>query len=271
MQVIGLCRFSYPAVGGFQVEHDTTEDRIAFLYAEHRLEERFRLFETVALPCLRAQTDQDFQLIVVIGDQLPAHHQERLRSLCAGIPQIRIEAHPPRRHRDLMKEILNDARLNPAEPCLQFRHDDDDAFSLDFIARLRRAAEDAHPICRDHRAVAFDWNHGYIAELSASGIAAGELYRPFYVAALGVHIQGNDPLTIMNFMHERLPRFMPALTFNEPHMWVRTHNGYNDSRQKPVKSFEVTPLSAEDEQRFHSRFAIHAGDVRRIFADTPPR
>ena len=26
MQAIGLCRFSYPALGGFQVGHETTED-----------------------------------------------------------------------------------------------------------------------------------------------------------------------------------------------------------------------------------------------------
>ena len=40
MQVIGLCRFSYPAIGGFQVEHDSIEERIAFLYAEKRLPAR---------------------------------------------------------------------------------------------------------------------------------------------------------------------------------------------------------------------------------------
>ena len=37
MQVIGLCRFSYPAIGGFQIEHETLENRIGFLYAEDRL------------------------------------------------------------------------------------------------------------------------------------------------------------------------------------------------------------------------------------------
>ena len=127
MQVIGLCRFSYPAIGGFQVEHDSIEERIAFLYGEARLEERFRLFETVALPCLRAQTDPDFDLIVVIGDSLPAHHEARLRDLVAGMPQVRIEKHPPMPQRAVMKDILNKARRDPDKPCLQFRYDDDDA------------------------------------------------------------------------------------------------------------------------------------------------
>ena len=71
MQAIGLCRFSYPALGGFQVEHETIEERIAFLYQYERLEERFRLFEAIALPCLRAQTDPDWGLVIIIGDQFP--------------------------------------------------------------------------------------------------------------------------------------------------------------------------------------------------------
>ncbi|EAQ04069.1 hypothetical protein OB2597_08004 [Pseudooceanicola batsensis HTCC2597] len=271
MQVIGLCRFSYPALGGFQVEHDSVDDRIAFLYAEHRLEERFRLFETVALPCLRHQTDPDFLLIVVIGDQLPARHRRRLETLTADIPQIRIEAHPPRRHRDVMKEIINDARGSRSAPCLQFRHDDDDAFALDFVARLRQAAEAGHAICRDNRTVAFDWNRGHIAEISAAGIAAGPIYRPFYVAALGMHVRAGDGLTIMNFMHERLPQFMPALSFPDDEMWVRTHNTYNDSRQKPVKAFAVAPLTPAEEETFRARFAIDADHVRRVFGQAPGR
>ncbi|WP_236640739.1 glycosyltransferase, partial [Sulfitobacter sp. HI0023] len=87
MQAIGLCRFSYPAIGGFQVGHESMADRIAYLYAEERLEERFRLFETVALPCLRAQTDPDFELIVVIGDSLPAPARARLEALLEDLPQ----------------------------------------------------------------------------------------------------------------------------------------------------------------------------------------
>gem|GEM_PF-2312964 len=30
MQVIGLCRFSYPAIGGFQVEHDRVHCMLRF-------------------------------------------------------------------------------------------------------------------------------------------------------------------------------------------------------------------------------------------------
>ncbi len=266
MQTIGLCRFSYPALGGFQVEHDTVEDRIVYLYEHERLEERFQLLEAVALPCLKQQTDPDFELIIVIGDSLPKPHVDRLQDLIADMPQARLHKEPPRNQREVMKEILNNARRDPSAPCLQFRYDDDDAVALDFIERLRTAAEDCAPLLEKHKSVAFDWNRGYVAELGPDGISAVEIFRPFYVAALGMHIRGDCPLTIMNFAHEKIPQFMPAITFSDEAMFVRSHNGYNDSRQKPVKAVPVTPLSAQLEATFRDRFAIDIDQVRKVFS-----
>jgi len=142
MQVIGLCRFSYPALAEFQVGHETPKERIDYLYAAERLEERFALFETVALPGLRAQTDLDFDLFIVVGDQMPPAALARLEMLIADLPQALIVAQPPRPQREVMKEILNGARRNPSQPCLQFRFDDDDVVAVDFIARLLRIAQD---------------------------------------------------------------------------------------------------------------------------------
>ena len=267
MQAIGLCRFSYPALGGFQVEHDSTAERIAYLYQDARIEERFCLFETVALPCLRAQTDQDFSLIIVIGDQFPKHHEARLKAMVADIPQILIHKEPPRNQREVMKEILNEARLYPGEPCLQFRYDDDDAVSIDFIKKLRKAAQDCAPLLAQHKSVAFDWNKGFIAEFSAAGISATEVFRPFNVAALGMYVKGNCPQTIMNFSHVKLPQFMPTISFPDPAMFVRSHNAFNDARQKPVKSERVTPLTADQEAMFGSRFSIDVDAVRQAFSN----
>ena len=266
MQIIGLCRFSYPAYGGFQVEHETIEERIAFLYGEQRMEERFQLMESVALPCLKEQTDQDFELIIVIGDSLPKHHSDRLHDLCAGIPQIRIHTEPPRKQRAVMKEILNAARRDPSQPCLQFRHDDDDAVSVDFIERLRTTASDCSGLVAKNRTVAFDFNRGYVAEVGANGIAATEIHRPYYVASMGMYVEGDCHLTIMNFAHEKIHRFMPTVTITDAPMFVRTHNGFNDSRQKPVKDIPVEALTLEQEGEFFARFAMDSDHIRRVFS-----
>lgn len=264
-QVIGLCRFSYPAIGGFQVDHETIEERIAYLYNDARLEERFRLFEAVVLPSLRAQTDPDFELIVVVGDQMPAHHLARLKALIDDLPQARMHAEPPRPQREVMKQILNAARRDFSQPCLQFRCDDDDAVAVDFIEQLRKAANDCAGLTRQHKSVAFDWNKGFIAEYSDKGISAAEIFRPFDVAALGMWVKGDCHLTIMNFAHNKINRFMPSVSFDEPRMFVRGHNASNDSRQKPVKDVPVKPLTFAQAEQFQKRFAIDIDAVQRIF------
>lgn len=266
MQAIGLCRFSYPALGGFQVGHETTEQRIAYLYDEARLEERFRLLETVALPCLKAQTDSDFSMVFIVGDQFPEQHMARLESLIEDLPQAVIHREPPRRHREVMREVLNAARIHPKEPCLQFRYDDDDAVSVDFIAHLRRAVERSAGLIKDERSVAFDWPKGYVAEFDATGIRAAEIYRPLNVAALAMYVKGGSPLTIMNFAHEKLPRFMPTVTLPDAAMFVRSHNGSNDSRQGIAQQVQVAPLNAEGAALFRERFAIDEDHVRQVFS-----
>ncbi|WP_323767425.1 putative rhamnosyl transferase [Marinovum sp.] len=270
MQVIGLCRFSYPALGGFQVEHDSVEDRIAYLYGAERMEERFRHFEAITLPGLKAQTDGDFTFLIVIGDQLPQPHLDRLHDLVADFPQARIVAQPPREHRPVMAEILNDARADLGHPCLQFRHDDDDAVGVTFVQRLREAAADCPGLLRDHRLVGFDFNRGYIARPDSGGLLAQETVTPYWGVALAMAVKPWARHTIMNFGHNRLNRFMPTVTFTHEPMFVRGHNDHNDSRQgEKVTKVKLRRLDAAGEQAFDQDFAISSDRVRAIFAGTP--
>ncbi|KIC24486.1 putative rhamnosyl transferase [Leisingera sp. ANG-M6] len=267
MQVIGLCRFSYPAIGGFQVEHETMAERIAYLYSDARMEERFRLFETVALPSLRAQSDPGFDLIIVTGDSLPRQHSDRLRDLTSDMPQVQIVAQPPRRHREVMKELLNSARKDPHQPCLQFRFDDDDAVAGEFIERLRETAADCAPLLAKTDTAAIDFNRGYIAEFSADGIAASEpAVRPYFTAALAMYAAGGCRKTIMNFAHNRIHHHMPTVTVTDVPMWVRSHNRFNDSRQDRAKPVEVTRLTPKQEREFATVFGIRADRVRAAFS-----
>ena len=112
MQVVGFCRFSYPAEGGFQVEHEDIATREAYLYSAARMDERFRHFETICLPGLKAQTDPDFTFLILVGSSLPAELRARLEAARAQTPEseqeliaealapkeaapARKEAHPP--------------------------------------------------------------------------------------------------------------------------------------------------------------------------------
>ncbi|KUJ79113.1 putative rhamnosyl transferase [Ruegeria profundi] len=266
MQVLGLCRFSFPALGSFQIEHETLEDRRRHLYDPKRLEERFRLFETSTLPCFREHTDEDFQLLVVVGDCLPRSAFERLTDLTADIKQIRIlqkSAETDKSHRHIMKDILNAARTDPAQPCLQFRHDDDDAVSVDFVERLREAVEDCKPLMARNRTVGIDFNKGFVARMDANGIRAEETFKSLLGVGLGMYVSGGCKQTIISFTHHRIGRFMPVVSYPDAPMWVRTLNGSNDSWGARNSTKDLPALSPEQEGEFIARFAIDQKAVRR--------
>ncbi len=269
MQVIGLCRFSYPALGGFQVEHSSLEERIAYLYDPKRLEERFRTFEAFTLPALKAQTDPDFTFLIVIGESLPNAYRRRLEALVADMPQAVIQAHPPEQHRQMMQYAINSVRHFDQEPCLQFRMDDDDAVAVDYVAKLRAAAQDVRKLSRQYRHFAIDFNQGFIARPGPDGIAATPTNAPYTTAALALVIKPNVNLTIMNFAHAKVGQKMPTVTFSGEDMLVRGHNDFNDSRQKSgVKPVKLTLLDAEGEAHFRNRYNIDANRVREIYQGT---
>lgn len=266
MQVIGFCRFSYPAEGGFQVEHDSLAARQAYLYAPARIEERFRHFETVCLPGLKAQSDGDFTFLILVGDTLPEIHMERLMALVEDFPQAVIVPRASGPHRKVCQEVINTAR-DPGRPCLQFRHDDDDAVSVDFVRTLRAAASDCAVLLAKHRLVGFDWNRGFVARPDSDGLRGEETVTPYWGVAQAVAVQAGVRQSIMNFGHAKINRFMPTVTFTDTPIYVRGHNDHNDSRQKKhVKPVRLPRLDAEGEARFRALFAIDADHVRRVFA-----
>jgi hypothetical protein len=266
MQVIGFCRFSYPAEGGFQVEHDDIEARKAYLWSTARMEERFRHFETICLPGLKAQTDPDFIFVILVGEDMPECWLQRLVDLTENMPQARIEPRPPAPHRKICQRVMNDVR-DMSQPCLQFRHDDDDAVAVDFVAHLRAAARDCAPLLAQHKIVGFDWNRGYVARPDADGISAEPNVTPYWGVAQAIAVQAGVRQSVLNFSHNKLNRFMPTVTFTEPEMFVRGHNDHNDSRQKAhVKPVTLPRLDATGEALFAQRFAIEADHVRRVFS-----
>ncbi|SLN16562.1 hypothetical protein TRL7639_00321 [Falsiruegeria litorea R37] len=267
MQVIGICRFSYPGQGGFQVEHETLEDRIAYLYSPERMDERFKTFEAFTLPPLRAQTDDDFTFLVVIGESMPDVYRQRLEALLEEIPQAVVQAHPPGRHRKVMQNAINSVRRFDNEPSLQFRMDDDDAVARRYVECLRDAAQDIRKLSRKHREIAIDFNQGFIATAGSAGISAKATNGPYTTAALALMFKPSNRLSVMNFSHVKVAQKMPTVTFTGEDMLVRGHNEYNDSRQKPgVKKIQLDPLDDLGEEHFREVFNIDADLVRDLYS-----
>ena len=268
MQTIGICRFSYPAIGGFQVTHADTAAREAYLYDPRRMEERFALFETLTLPPLRAQTSKNFTLAVVVGESLPRSYRDRLDALLADLPQAVVLALPSLPHRKAMQTTINDLRTAAAdEYCLQFRMDDDDAVACDFVERLRQSGRDLQRMAQRHGTVALDYCRGFIVRAGPSGLMAAPTDAALSAAGLGVLIKPKLKTTIMNYGHQNIGNVMPVVRFTNPHMMVRSHNSHNDSRQKPTaRRVSLLPVDPDAEQMFRDRFNIDADHVRAVFS-----
>jgi hypothetical protein len=270
MQAIGICRFSYPGDGGFQVAHETLQERIDYLYAPTRMEERFATFETMMLPPLRAQTDDDFKLLIVIGDSLPNHYRERLQAAIKDLPQAVIKAYPPGPHRKTMQDAMNDVRKRDNAPCLQFRMDDDDAVACTFVERLREVAADVQSFAAKERHIAIDFNQGYIARPSAAGLSVAATATPYTTAALALMFPPKVHLSVMNFAHAKVAQKMPTVTVTGEDMLIRGHNDHNDSRQASgIRAPKLTPLDTAGKALFKATYNIDADTVAQAFSKLP--
>ena len=246
MRTVGICHFSYAGEGGFKVGHEDHAALEAFLYGEARMEERFRLFEAITLPCVARQTDPDFTFLIVTGTGLPAHHLARLQKLTSNIPKCVIKQYPPRPHRRIMKKAVNDWRGEPTEPCLQFKLDDDDAMALTFVEKFKQAAVDLSSITARHNSVAVDFNQGYVSTAGPKGVKLWAYHYAYSAIALG--------------------KIMPTLTLTGEDMMMRGHNGFNDSRLKGRKNvFDYQPMDAEKTAHIRTTFGINDDHVRSVF------
>ena len=269
MEVIGLCRFSYSGIGGFQVEHGSVQERMDYLYQPDRMEERFRTFEGMTLPSLKRQTDPDFTLLIVIGDSLSAEHRSRLQSLVSDLPQAVIKSYAPGPHRKVMQSAINDVRRFDGSPCLQFRMDDDDAVALSFVQKLRAVANDLRAFAGRHRHIAIDFNQGFIVRPGPLGLWAAQSKLPFTTAALALMVRSDVRMTIMNFAHSKIGKKMPTVTLTGEDMFIRGHNDFNDSRQKEgIKPLKLERLEEDAEKYVRDIFAVDSEHVRQLYAGT---
>ncbi|MBA3910037.1 MAG: hypothetical protein C0524_09140 [Rhodobacter sp.] len=81
--IIGHIRFSYYGYTDTFLKPDADDAALARLYDETRMARRFFLFERLTLPSLRAQTDQNFHILIMSSDAMPEVYKERLRQVTA--------------------------------------------------------------------------------------------------------------------------------------------------------------------------------------------
>jgi len=231
LQVLGLCRFSYPAeLEGFQTRHATMEERRAALYAPERLETRLFWFEHIALPGLRAQTRDDFTLLLLLGEDMPQPWHDRLLAMIADVPQIRPVYRPTGPHRLVYREILQAARDPGAKMVAEFRLDDDDAVAVNYVQMIRRAVPQIRPLFRAKGRVALDQGKGVVVAADGADITLTPVLSHCWAAALTVFLKPGDEACVMDFPHQKVWQRMPLISHTDQLMFLRGAHATNDSK-----------------------------------------
>lgn len=213
------------------------------LYAPGRLARRFAAFETLCLPSIRAQTDPDFSFWLLTSPEMPAHWLDRLRDLCAGVPQIRLIVSDRRDTQNALREHLNAAADGAGRPVIQFRVDDDDAFSRHHVARIRRHARRFD----DLPGFAISYPSGLIVgSYEGEPVSFWRAHQPFLGAGVAVRMRGPGR-SIYAFNHFQLPKHFPGFTDIEGFGYVQTRWDEGDSVATIVARFPkwFTRLSPE--------------------------
>lgn len=257
LQLLGLCWFSYPALQDFQTQHADLEARKAALYAPGRLDLRLMWFRHILLPAIRAQTDPEFTLLLLLGEDLPEPWRGLLLEAVGDVRQIVPVFRPPLHHRAVCREVLMEARDARADWVAEFRLDDDDAVAVDFVERARRDfAAHVRGLAEEHGSALLDYQRGVVLEAGAEGIALHPLVARCWAAGLCLIYPPSEESSLMDYPHHRVWWRMPCVSRPEAAMFVRGVHRTNDS---PINLREGVTLKmgpAAVRRVLATRFAI---------------
>lgn len=232
IQALGICRWSYPAApGAFNTgSSEGLEGIRRAMYDPVRIALRLFYLEHIVLPPLRNQTDQDFEVILLMGDQLPEVPRRRVLELIDDIPQIKpVFAEEGRKHKDICRELMTAARDPEVRAVAEFKIDDDDAVALDFVERTRLMFDGAKGLFRDGGRLGVDFNRGFVLQTEATGIkvryVSARAWSPGYV----LFVRPRAKLCLLDYDQTRLWRRITTISYPKAPMFIRGVHGSNDS------------------------------------------
>jgi hypothetical protein len=252
MKIYGHCRFSYFGRSDTGRAVGSLEDAQRLLWNPERMAVRFHLFETITLPSITAQTDQDFQLVITTSTAMPDQYQERLDNLVTDHKNIRILRTERGNINAALKEVMIEASNGRKDRAVHFRLDDDDAVSVGYVARLR-AVSGGQP---DDTMITFPKGvMGFIDD----GIAR---HRAFGKHAIAIGLALVKPpgghVTPMAIQHRAYSAHKP--TFSDPtfvayHYTRHSTNNTNGYDKTVHRSGGVVDTVARNSRKIHPEFA----------------
>ena len=230
VQTMVVVRFSYVADAGFKLSSEGLDGIRRTLYEPARLERRFRLFEALALPSLAAQSDPDFTLVVLVGEDFPTHARMRMERLIDPFQDAHLVALPPYNNYKGTKLAIEACRQDSATHLLTIRLDDDDALGRDCIAAHKVLAPAMAALGPIHAPAVVCFNNGLFLDLAAQGNSVFGVVekQPISVGTGMITPAGARP-TVFSTDHRRLHTRWNCYTEALTPRFIRTVHRDNDS------------------------------------------
>lgn len=266
IQVLGLCRFSYPAaLGSFQSAHATMDERLAALYNPNRLNDRLFFFRNILLPGIRMQSDSDFTLILLLGSDLPEPWRSQLLALVSDVPQIQVAFHETAPHKDVYRELFMAHRNKSADAVAEFRLDDDDAVAVNYVQRVRRAFASVRPLMRRGGRAALDELRGAVLSYEPRRIKVTPLRARGWAAGLTVFVAPDDPQCVMDYPHQKIWQRMPVVSQGDQMMFLRGAHGSNDSHVSVSGGAPIDLDQDRLENVLLARFGVNLAETEQLW------
>ncbi|WP_265499408.1 glycosyltransferase [Paracoccus beibuensis] len=271
VQMLGLCRFSYLGMRGYQVDHDSIEARRGYLYDPNRLARRWQWFETVAVPGWLDQTDPDFTLVVMTGPDLPQPWLGRLQELCDGVPQLRLSLVPPLNYHLQACRAAVAPHVDPeAEVVGHFRHDDDDAVALDYVAQTRADFSRVEGLWRAEGKLSLDYGRGLMVEAREGRLRITPRICHDMGVALTIFLRPEADETALHYNHTKLAQWMPRVQVNRRTMFIRSIHCDSDSGDMGP-GLPWQPGDGALDAILRERFGLRRGDLEDLARRLNPR
>ena len=179
MQIIGHCRFSWLGLSDTGRELISRPDAAQVLWSPQRMAVRFHLFETLLLPCLRAQTDPDFRFVLTTSAAMPQMYFDRLAQITADLPALEIYPTDKDDIGHALAPVMR-ASIEAGPNPVHFRVDDDDGLCADYVQRLRA-------LCAAHNfspGTAISFPNGVIGVYDGARMLHAPSFRPYIAIGL---------------------------------------------------------------------------------------
>lgn len=266
---IGICRFSFCGKGDWRTSRaaktpaqieDMRKKAAAQLYSPERMSLRFFLFENFLLPSLKSQSDKNFICLILTSDIMPKIYKKRLENICAQDPNLELLVSSEVTVHEALWPRISELNTLAGRPLVEFRIDDDDCLSRDYVQELRGFMTRLG----DRMPISYSRSNGLVITRYASDDEMFIYQANLPFNSMGTAIRVHGERTIFSFGHNALHKRFSAIVDNSGMGYISIkidgHDSEPISMAMPHIRDSHVPIGRDETETVLSKWFPFLGD-----------